>query len=103
MLSKRFVRNEALQSYKHAFCKRLYDFGISKGENIKSSPLFNSCDNRTSRDKNINQIQLAKELDVGKSIISLWEQNKCEPTLSKLTAMSKFFGVTIDYLAGLED
>ena len=54
-------------------------------------------------EKNINQIQLAKELDVGKSIISLWEQNKCEPTLSKLTAMSKFFGVTIDYLAGLED
>lgn len=55
------------------------------------------------QEKNINQIQLAKELDVGKSIISLWEQNKCEPTLSKLIAMSKFFGVSIDYLAGLED
>ncbi|MDE6442323.1 MAG: helix-turn-helix domain-containing protein [Clostridia bacterium] len=55
------------------------------------------------QEKNINQIQLAKELDVGKSIISLWEQNKCEPTLSKLIAMSKFFCVSIDYLAGLED
>lgn len=54
-------------------------------------------------EKGIGQIQLAKELDVGKSIISLWELGKCEPTLSKLIAMSKFFGVSIDYLAGLED
>ena len=48
-------------------------------------------------------MQLAKELDVGKSIISLWELGKCEPTLSKLIAMAHFFGVSIDYLAGLED
>ena len=53
-------------------------------------------------ERNIGQIELAKKLDVGKSIISLWEQNKCEPTLSKLIAMSLFFGVSIDYLAGLE-
>lgn len=52
-------------------------------------------------EKGIGQIQLAKELDVGKSVISLWELNRCEPTLSKLIAMAKFFGVTIDYLAGL--
>lgn len=55
------------------------------------------------QEKGIGQIQLAKELDVGKSIISLWEQDKCEPTLSKLIAISKFFGVSIDYLAGLEN
>ncbi|MDE7084799.1 MAG: helix-turn-helix domain-containing protein [Clostridia bacterium] len=54
-------------------------------------------------EKNLGQIQLAKELDVGKSIISLWEQGKCEPTLSKLIAIAKYFGVSIDYLAGLED
>ena len=34
---------------------------------------------------------------------SLWETNQCEPTLSKLIAISKFFGVSIDYLAGLEE
>ncbi|MDE5897363.1 MAG: helix-turn-helix domain-containing protein [Clostridia bacterium] len=55
------------------------------------------------QEKNIGQIQLAKELDVGKSIISLWELGKCEPTLSKLVAMSQYFGVSIDYLAGIED
>ncbi len=54
-------------------------------------------------EKGIGQIQLSKELEVGKSIISLWELGKCEPTLSKLIAIAKFFGVSIDYLAGLED
>ena len=54
-------------------------------------------------ERGIGQIQLAKELEVGKSIISLWELGKCEPTLSKLVAISRFFGVSIDYLAGLED
>lgn len=33
------------------------------------------------RDKNIGQIELAKQLKVGKSTISLWETNQCEPTL----------------------
>lgn len=55
------------------------------------------------KEKNIGQIQLAKELDVGKSIISLWETDKCEPTLSRLVAIARFFGVSIDYLAGLEN
>ncbi|MCH5163698.1 MAG: helix-turn-helix transcriptional regulator [Clostridiales bacterium] len=55
------------------------------------------------QEKGIGQIQLAKEIDVGKSIISLWELGRCEPTLSKLIALSKFFDVSIDYLAGLED
>ena len=55
------------------------------------------------QERGLGQVQLAKELDVGKSIISLWELGKCEPTLSKLIAMAHFFGVSIDYLAGLED
>ena len=55
------------------------------------------------QEKGIGQVQLARELDVGKSIISLWELGKCEPTLSKLVAMSRYFVVSIDYLAGLVD
>lgn len=55
------------------------------------------------QERGLGQIGLAKELDVGKSVVSLWELGKCEPTLSKLVAMSRFFGVSIDYLAGLED
>ena len=52
--------------------------------------------------KKIGQIELAKKIGVGKSIVSLWETNQCEPTLSRLVALSKYFEVTIDYLAGLE-
>ena len=54
------------------------------------------------QEKHIGQIELAKQIGVGKSIISLWEINTCKPTLSKLIALSKFFNVYIDYLAGLE-
>lgn len=54
-------------------------------------------------ERNLGQVQLAKALDVGKSIISSWELGICEPTLSKLIAIAKYFDVSIDYLAGLED
>lgn len=52
-------------------------------------------------EKGIGQVELARELDVGKSIISYWEHGKCEPTLSKLIVIAKYFDVSIDYLAGL--
>lgn len=55
------------------------------------------------QEKNLGQIQLAKELNVGKSIISSWELGKCDPTLSNLIVIAKFFGVSVDYLAGLEE
>ena len=54
-------------------------------------------------ERGIGQIQLAKELSVGKSVISLWELGKCDPTLPNLIAIARFFNVSIDYLAGLED
>lgn len=53
-------------------------------------------------DKGVGQIQLAKELGVGKSVISLWELDRCEPTLSNLVKIARYFGVSLDYLAGLE-
>ena len=62
------------------------------GERLKSLRL----------EKGLGQIALAKELEVGKSVISLWELNKADPTLNNLIKIAKFFGVSIDYLAGLE-
>lgn len=53
-------------------------------------------------EKEIGQLKLAKELGVGKSVISYWELNRCEPTLSNLIKLAEYFGVTIDFLAGLE-
>ena len=55
------------------------------------------------KEKGLGQIKLAEILGVSKSIISLWEIGTCEPTLSKLIEIAKLFGVSIDYLAGIED
>ena len=54
-------------------------------------------------EKAIGQVQLAQELKVGKATISYWEKGVTQPTLSNLIAIAKYFGVSIDYLAGLED
>ena len=53
-------------------------------------------------EKKIGQVELARELHVSKGIISMWENGLREPTMSSLIALSKYFGVTIDYLVGLE-
>ena len=54
-------------------------------------------------EKGIGQVELAQKLNVSKGIISLWENNLREPTLGALIALAKFFGVSIDFLVGLED
>ncbi len=54
-------------------------------------------------EKGIGQEQLAKELGVGKATISLWENALREPKLYGLITVAQYFGVSIDYLAGLED
>lgn len=54
-------------------------------------------------EKSVGQVELATSLSVSKGIISLWENGLREPKLSNLIALSKYFKVSIDYLAGLED
>lgn len=51
----------------------------------------------------VGQIELATELGVSKGIISLWENGLREPKLSNLIVIARYFKVSIDYLAGLED
>lgn len=51
----------------------------------------------------LGQIALAKELGVGKSIISSWERGESYPSMPYLIAIAKYFKVTTDYLCGLED
>lgn len=53
--------------------------------------------------KGLSQIALAKELQVSKSVISLWELGGSDPTLSNLIKISDFFDVSIDYLAGKDE
>lgn len=67
---------------KNEFCEKLKELRIEKG---------------------IGQVQLAVEIGVSKGIISLWENNLREPKLSNLIALAKYFQVSIDYLAGIEN
>lgn len=53
-------------------------------------------------ERGIGQVELADELSVSHSIISLWENNLREPKLSNLIAIADFFDVSIDFLAGRE-
>lgn len=53
-------------------------------------------------EKGIGQVELAKQLGVSKGIISLWENGLREPNMSSLILLSKFFGVSIDFLVGIE-
>lgn len=65
--------------------------------------MFNLRLKELREDKGVGQIELSKELGVSKGIISLWENGLREPKLSNLIVISKYFGVSIDFLAGLED
>ena len=56
---------------------------------------------RTERD--VGQVELADKLGVSKAIISMWENGLREPKLSNLILLAEYFGVSIDYLAGLTD
>ncbi|MBQ7880887.1 MAG: helix-turn-helix transcriptional regulator [Clostridia bacterium] len=55
------------------------------------------------KSKDIGQIELAQALGVSKGIISLWENNLREPTLSNIIAIIKFFNEPADYVLGLTD
>jgi len=55
------------------------------------------------KENEIGQIELAKALNVSKGIISLWENGLREPGMNSLILLSKYFGVSIDYLVGLEE
>lgn len=56
---------------------------------------------RTTR--NWSQVDLAKRLGVAKQTISNWENDNIQPSIEMLVRLSRIFGVTTDYLLGLED
>lgn len=51
---------------------------------------------------NYSQEYLADKLNVTRQTISKWENGTAMPDLRKLTEISEFFGVTMDYLLGTE-
>lgn len=53
-------------------------------------------------DKNLSLDGLANELGINKSRIGMWETNGTVPRDDILIKLSKYFGVSIDYLLGNE-
>jgi transcriptional regulator with XRE-family HTH domain len=54
-------------------------------------------------EKNLSQAQLAKEIDVTQPAIAYWETGKKIPNAQAIITLAQYFGVTTDYLLGLED
>lgn len=52
-------------------------------------------------EKNLGQVELAKEIGVSKGVISLWENGLREPNMYSLILLAKFFKITIDELVGM--
>lgn len=53
-------------------------------------------------EKGLGQATLAKEIGVSCGIISLWENEKREPTKHYLVLLAKFFDVSLDELVDFE-
>ena len=53
-------------------------------------------------EKGLTQKELAQILNVSKTTICQWETSKQEPSLTDIVKISKFFGVSTDYILDLE-
>ena len=54
-------------------------------------------------EKNLTQEQLANETGLGRCAISIWEIGKRIPSAQAIIVLAQYFGVSTDFLLGLED
>ena len=54
-------------------------------------------------EKGLGQNALAKLLDVSNASISLWETGKQLPSAEAVYKLATFFGISSDFLLGIED
>ncbi len=55
------------------------------------------------KDANLTAKMLAKEIGVSDATIIRWENGNITPSIDHLYNIAKYFGVSSDYLIGLED
>ncbi len=48
--------------------------------------------------KRLNQLKVAMDLNISRESLSYYENGKRSPDIDMLVKMSKYFGVSIDYL-----
>lgn len=64
--------------------------------------MFGSVIRELRQARNLNQVQLAKELKVTKQTVSNWENNNISPSIEMLVNIAKYFSVSTDYLLELD-
>lgn len=52
--------------------------------------------------KKLSQTELAEMLHVHQTAVSQWENGKTEPDMDNLCRIADIFGVTVDYLLGVD-
>ena len=72
-------------------------------KNIGMKNLFRIRLKELREERGLGQVELAERIGVSKGIISLWENGLREPKMTALISLAKFFGVTVDYLVGMQD
>ena len=50
------------------------------------------------KERNLNQLKVAMDLNISREALSHYENGKREPSLDMLNKLSKYFNVSIDYL-----
>lgn len=55
------------------------------------------------KERNVNRVELTKEIHIGKNQIKYWENNNCIPDGATLLKIANFFDVSVDYLLGKTD
>lgn len=63
---------------------------------------FDECIKDLRYKAGITQKELATELGVSQQTVSLWESNSVYPDANSIIAVCEYFGVSSDYLLGLE-
>jgi len=51
----------------------------------------------------LNQVELAKILNVSKQCVSNWENDNVQPSIEMLLKIATFFKVSTDFLLGLDE
>ena len=54
-------------------------------------------------DKNINQMELARDLGVNQGTVGKWETGSRKPDSEMLSRLADYFSVSIDYLLGRDE
>lgn len=55
------------------------------------------------KERGLSQEDLANEVGVSRQAVQKWESGAAQPSLDKLTALAKYFGVTLDWLVNGEE